>query len=1002
MSAAVNIVNPKILAADIQKIFKPCQDDKRVQSFVKRRVVSWMSARRDATVKILPGSALEVFMPDWAVKQRAEGADNFYYYTKTASAEDMLKHCADYIMDQLAAEKEANTSADASRRMEQLLHMDVTQIFNEAESYYESLNQSTRRASTRSRSDIFMKKDGEEDTDVEFHPSDENFIWRQVAPRGLKAVAVTLNNCLGGSMYASQVKSGITEVWVLCKNTSREDFSAAGDILVAASISTKNRQMTEVKKVGNQQPVEYVDQIEDFCSTKFIQPDQNFRSLSGATVRMSDIEAGYEITARSGTSFLAIDHLSAQSSEDGIFRSFSIGHDTGNGRAALERVASFESFDPENMAIVSIDFRKISSMFDDREMILALEDRLQTLSEGFQIKLRGPDHSNSGPILFGPASSTKKWTIASMRNAQKLPWEAFMANATGAFSFPLAGRELYISSADNMNMSLFPGGVVVFSDGDNTIWSCGVPEYVAAAELISSNFDTTKGLVSLDDWKSIVEKVKSDIDRDDIVGADPYSVNAIPDGDPGVVFLGGILANDDFGAFARVGGKPRTGFSGLQFKSTNNLHGCLNLALEPKLREVFSIDERDSFAIAEVEKTGNQFAVISRGGKIRNMLGEVQPGLRTLEFNGIENHHKGHTATFSINDLNRMIDSLSACFDDGPAVKAVEEYSKPFPNNIARDGRFNLATKNIGTAESPVIKLTKPVRFVGLLREHDGQDLNDMKVGWVARQSKSLLKVEYITGNGIEHLGDTAIAMSCAVSDEHINFNSLSNTIQKYGYSNNSGFLLKLSNTDAEKIRSKNYMVERKALIGGVDDRSFTIKRSDGGDQGGSFNVRSLRHSEDGKTFAQIEAYNQPKAAIAEAVGVAVEVINSCSLQLDPMTMIKFGIYRDQEGKFNVGNTRMDAPIQFGPDSYLIRSTAMNDMYYLGGASFRLVTGDGTELAAFNPAAGLRTLTAVEPTAKAYRACADFIDAYEAGLILDAIAKPVNSEADYERGFQPS
>lgn len=901
MPATANVTNPEAVQEALDRILKKPSNDERVARWIKKKAQGWLMQRSDCLITILPGSPLERDLPDWARRVREEQSGDLHHFAISHASEDILKHVGDFLTDLLDYEGRADApelSTQAKKMLGALTHHDARDLYEKADEFYAALNNAAPRPASRSRRVIFAS-DNEDDTrdDVVCSPRDDgsNLVWREVMPRGLKTVAVVLKNCLGGKRYAAAVKAGQSQVWCLTRDVPLSEFSPENDILAAAEVDLQSGQLEEVKARSNGIARPYIDEIHELCAARGIDGSRELQSMGKTGIRLGlkhadhdvlfddgdfQILASKESFYRATSPLLKCRTLSAGDILDGRFMGGELGEitlDEDTGRVALYLARdAFQDIimdHAKSRALITV----LKEAVGDHEIvglhIPAVGDKdTKSYLSGF--------HPDKEP-LFSPESD------AILGEDRRLAlWSDDI---------------VHTASNDRLEMVVSASGVVGLYDlteNSHAGLSFGNPRIKAAAR--AAHAQNPGEEVSAARWKTLLAE----------------NAAAVPENQPrgylGEIVsrrLDDIVSLDSSRDLTAMTAPP---LSDMGFRGEVSCSGRLpalacyaNSAIfTRRARAIHTAEDGSRLLLADLADGSKLYTVEYEDGTVAPLC-EAYVGYETrvAEYNGY-------------NRNMRRVPSLSHFVALAKDVRAAgfqfaEQKSENFVLTRGADG-VPETFKNLGTDETPIIRLDKPKRFVGVLPGKDGR-LESGRIAWTAMPPKNgTIDLQIIAKDGIEHLQRATRDRNWRIESAWHPFQA-DGILKEAGWRIDKGILIEMSNQNLDNMQNDTHVVSRGRFTSRGDDRTFLVspKHMDGG---AGLIIKPV-DPKNGGTAKQAEISVQSedfaKASMWQGgLELAVAVINDLGFELTDWNMQMLGISGEKPGAYEVRHADLLQPYE--------------------------------------------------------------------------------------------
>ena len=895
MPEQLNIANPSALTEGLNKAMRRSRNDPRVASWMKKKARAWLLRRDDNGTpirhdevngfQILPGSGLDEELPDWAQKAKEEGRP-LHYFSMSTSADAMLRHIDDFFADLLDYEADTTgpRSAVAKRFLDNLGHRDVKDAHDQAEQFYIDLADSAPKAASRSRNDIFAVA-LEDGPAVEYKVSG-NLAWRQVTPRGLKTVAVTLTNCLGGSHYAIEVKTGRAEIWCLVNDLPEEEFDRERDILAAAKIRCHDRTLAEFNGPKNKAAIEHLEAMEEFAAAHTFDASAEIKRNAKGTLTKDHFKRNHESYAeRSGVAFVVermgtgIDKLMME----GVRRhDFGLAHEV-HGRMKIDRLGSI-CIGKDKTVVIEMAKNVLSEALMNSTHEAVLVEGLENVLEGTQV--------------IGVTKPYDGWfdahgrdrTIVDAFDQKQEPVRDVAADLLFDEDFNLKPwtRDIVFSdNTDDAVLRVSSAGVTQIYDlnTEKSLVMLGTERICKAAQEAAKHGETSGRPISRQAWKNILKDIP------------PAETQERP--------TWGSLTKEMFAGLCQLDHSKDLVTPKLTLGQTTYhphkidfvLPGLdLRTTLFPKeMRDIYI--EGVACPVFETEHglriekaplgNGHLYQAVSDDERL-DLLALTEHG--HLEFARIQSTLMER---LSLADLRQLSEELlrSNAKIETPTGRT------PFIEELFRE-RTGAPTvlNNVGSDQHPIIKLDKPNRLVGITLGADGS-IENGSPAWIAMpKPRGEVALRHITPSGLEHLRRSAQDKRWTItfSPEGTAFSE----IQDAGWNVAKGVLMRLSNSQIERLESEHFKIERQ-IVSGTEDRVFELKAKTDPNDGPRYEVPHISFGADprfpGTPRLVLEA-SIPADKFPEAISLVAQAFNEMKLKPGKTTCQFFGLEEDENG----------------------------------------------------------------------------------------------------------
>lgn len=981
---ASNPINPAAAEADLQRLLERSHADERVARWAKKKARGWMLGQGNSLERIYAGHPFEAELPEWAQRVRERG-DDVHYYRLDAGSADILRHIEDFLSDLLDYEKsdDAEMKQMASRFLENLSHHGVVDLYSQANDFYRSVANAGLRSASRSRHDVFAIQ--EPGGALVEHVCESGLIWKRVVPRGLKTVAVVLENCLGGRGYAEKVKAGASEVWCLVKTDPSGEFNHQRDILAAAEVRVVDAELREVKAKGNILAKEFIPEIEDFAIVRKIDANSELRMLQegGLSKRMLDrqwtiiTDAGDELLleAKNTTSYAGKEHTAE-------CRALALGSPAKDGGVDIQdlltlcrlsngdTIAQFGSSDLGRKFMNMRNPNTISRAMGERiaeEHIVATVD----FTDWSGLTENGPQHRLKEYLDGAAPSYDKRGAILIFdENHQYRPW----------FTETIAER-----GNDQVSVALSARGAVTITDltrpGTQYVggFTPGLKEAMSSMEAIETKADWRKlfirGAKTVGD-PTISKHLDNTIrqSHSKFGSVTPAAVAALHEIDP-VGFLtqvrtggnGPDLVNLDIRG--KLIGGDRSGVASIIAQ-----RGTL-------------IDEREAWSLHRLHDGGGiSYAVSGPDGRLEVISwirdGSIESPTRmrgSFDFSPLP--------VGILISLYRDLEKLAwKAFEEKDPFSRSGKYS--FPQQFLRSCPTK-ALRNLGTDETPFIALTKPPRRVGIVPGADGS-LEGGSIAWIINVRGDDAFVHHLSPHGIEHLMRTSEAQNWRLVP-HEGFKKLNDFAVEHGFHFGQGRLRQMSNAGATDLTRGAFFVDRDSY-GIADDRWFRIKRQ--GPNGRTDDIFSIEPNNPGENdaaHARSRWYHASPDEYREGLALLCDLANMVKLEPCLRDCQLLGIEKDENGQYRPGNTDLAQNFDIGHGFVARRAPGVDRegkyRHDFPGANnvnrdlWGIYHADKPEKLA--ACLGTEIVSCKTPSADLFRAMATLSERLEAGTVLD-------------------
>lgn len=978
----VNIVDPENIVAASKRIFKRSLKNPEINDWVEKSVVRWLKRRHDNAALIPPGSSFDNNLPEWGIKARQEGRELHRFVLGVAS-EDILKHISDFLADlNKLADSEGPAAQKAQKLIGGLNRTSVEQAYDLADEFYEKLAQDNVKSASRSRNEIFAveRADGKPVSLT----TESGRIWKQIVPRGLKTVAVQLKNCLGGSSYAHGVKNGTMEIWALVDPTTGKNPNDPSSIVVAAHINIQHKTLVEAKEEGNRIPVQYKSDIDELCtktsvSNNTVQSRQlnlaNNNAITAEEIRdkgtLISQEGEWEIISvplETRIAGLKEEHkyVAVKRRDDQILESVNIGeYGVAETKEGSYKSAFLVSRDyPYNNKLIDRDFT--AAMASALALLRETDPNLQSITLPYAYIV---SHFDWNAAINNPTlTNTNKKLGLLIDNVSK--------NTTA-----WQDRVVYSDGDDSTQIHVLSDGSLVLHN-DQRLKYVPPTTYLSrlSAECIKRHPDEIP--VSSLRWRQLSSQI-------------PYENEALAAGDEQtkLMFNDSILNNNNFIVFDSDfwAALMRIDPSGLvasgSYKSNYTFHitnektslsyvssvfgkkpddfdsiptglgwqeSLQDLELTEQIAPEISIHKMKSKVITPRQATGSDIFIKSNGimhpvAKVHGDFTSIYPvHLPDLEKDSPQNRNflQDISVLKSLNEHTKNIDRSEL-----DSVYAYNTYMDTYPLCLVRDGEFLPGRlKNLLDDETPVIKLEKPKRYVGIIPDENG-NLETGKIAWVSMAPTSgKLRLLHILPDGQSHLSRTLLKRGWRL-EPNVNHDAY---FAKTGYGIVEGVLVESSNNEINNSIIHNHKVTRNLNpnvsncdIPTGEDRHWIISgevydpyRKQNKDVP-IFSITATGEKIGNKNTAYITSSHPLENA--DSIKCLCHVLNASNLTLDWQTCVWLGVEKDPDTNEIIPSERQ-AKIQLASGHY-IENKSIENSRYEGRPYFRLMHSEDKCLA---------------------------------------------------------
>ncbi|MHA6345889.1 hypothetical protein [Roseivivax sp. CAU 1761] len=895
-----DVINENRINQELGRIFRGQTKDDRIAKWLKKHARNFLKSRLSDLVEVRSGSPLARELPEWA-ERKLEAGEPVFRFALSHASEDQLSHVRD-MLDTLLDEEDTQSGArkeSAQKILNSLAHYDVRGAYELADDLFESMARHNIRHAGTSRNSVFAvsREDGEP---VRIEAAADDLVWRQVVPRGLKTVAVALRNCLGGRGYANSVKNGHSEVWCLVNDVPDGEFDAQRDILMAAQIDLKKMAIKEAKGPGNRSLPEYGLDLDALVDAKGLEPRQVQRSgrqvlhedtltithrelvrVGEYTVRiakMPDEKIPHAVDAQKVDSWALIVTKTAQ-----------------KGRAEVTPAgALFKNLETGHIAL---DVSPVC-LFSNTEGVIY--DRLAALVEGMKEVLKeGTFSGSTARILGGPSA----------RDMVRKPPEAVRVDPTSLMIFSPEGEArnfmdtfVHEDGDANVDISISKDGVVLVRDhriegaelaGEHVLY--GAARITAAASQCDPEAPVSRAA-----WRRLI----------DCPDVEPTSLRAVGSRER--------LDLDTFRSLERLDASGEMASLTMQGYDPISPVGFDVVSKDSSFSEYIALrsasteieEAQAELLVREVGYDGNFVQMRLPDGElvILASLRNAKPKEVHVSY-GFDTFRKASDVDY-VNEMPRKFQAAAASLpilrmldrmrDGGgfqPFREATDSYQNDiFPQNMVRGGRLVPKTlKNLGTEETPIVKLDGPTRYVGIERGEDGS-LEGGRVAWVAgKRPRGEITLQNLLPGGSAHLARTLEDRIWRVASNL--GRGVAETLEEDGFYIANGAVLQAGYAQVTELKNDTFWVSRNKEAGGSDERDWWIEAAG--------TSRSARVRAGGPDEAKVDGKSRAMVTFSAGMFVSdtlrdfiVEVVNAAELGLDAWDRQMLGVERREDGSY--------------------------------------------------------------------------------------------------------
>ena len=245
MKTLTNLFNHRDATTAARAFARGLQDE-RVRDWFDRTASRWLRQRPDCAVPVPPGTP---DLPKWAAEDIAAGRC-VHRFVLSDEARDTLINISHWLKLAIRAAKRSGGSDLGKLAARDLAGLAKTTV----EAAEEKANGWFRREANAARRTL---RAGTAPADaLELIPASGHHVWERVSTRGMLELGTELKNCLRYGTYKEEVKNGSLAVWGL--------RSPRGRYVVALSVNTFSKSVTECKGDNNQPATGYARHVLEF------------------------------------------------------------------------------------------------------------------------------------------------------------------------------------------------------------------------------------------------------------------------------------------------------------------------------------------------------------------------------------------------------------------------------------------------------------------------------------------------------------------------------------------------------------------------------------------------------------------------------------------------------------------------------------------------------------------------------------------------------------------